>query len=71
MKGIMRVKFIRDFRGRETGEVFYKAGSVVKLDDKIAQDLCKRGIVQLLKDEPESAPAIDRVIPAKKRQAKK
>ncbi len=45
----MKVKFLQDFRGRETNEIFYQAGDVVDIDPV---DLVKRGICELVKEAP-------------------
>lgn len=54
----MKVKFIRDFRGRETNEMYYQAGSIVDLDPL---DLIERGICVEVKPIPvkeEPAPEV-------------
>lgn len=43
-----KVKFLQDFQGRETREVFYKQGQVVELEDHIAQQLLADRRVELL-----------------------
>ena len=45
----MKVKFLQDFRGRETKEVFYQAGDIADIDPV---DLVKRGICELVKEAP-------------------
>lgn len=47
-----KVKFLQDFQGRETREVFYKQGEVVELGDATADLLLKYGRVELVKDAP-------------------
>lgn len=39
----MRVKFLQDFRGRETHEVYYLAGDIADIENA---DLVKRGICE-------------------------
>lgn len=70
----MKVKFIRDFRGRETNEMFYQAGDVVDIDPL---DLIQRGICVEVKPKPvkeEPGPEIEEqratVPPTKKRKSK-
>ncbi len=46
----MRVKFLQDFRGRETHEIYYQAGDIVDIDPV---DLIKRGICEPVKKSPE------------------
>lgn len=43
-----KVKFLQDFQGRETREVFYKQGQEVELDDHIAQQLLADRRVELV-----------------------
>lgn len=51
----MRAEFLRDYRGRLTGERFYQAGSVVDFDGNIVAQLEERGVVVAL-DAPEPTP---------------
>lgn len=39
----MKVKFLVDFRGRETGEVFYRAGDVADIEPLPARQLIGNG----------------------------
>jgi hypothetical protein len=48
----MRVRFLRDFRGVNTGEAFYRAGEEADLDTWAA--LAEEGAVALV-DEPAAA----------------
>jgi hypothetical protein len=45
----MQVKFLQDFQGRETKEVFYRSGQEVDLPDHIAQQLLADRRVELVK----------------------
>lgn len=45
----MKVKFLQDFRGRETHEVFYRAGDVAEIEPR---DLVDRGICEPIPEEP-------------------
>jgi hypothetical protein len=47
----MKIKFLQDFRGRETHEVFYQAGDVADIEPV---DLIKRGICEPVKEAPKS-----------------
>lgn len=49
----MKVKFLQDFRGRETNEIFYQAGDIADIDPV---DLVKRGIC---KEVVEPKPALE------------
>jgi hypothetical protein len=42
----MKVKFLRDFRGKETKERFFKKGQVADLDDQMADVLFRGGIAE-------------------------
>ena len=46
----MKVKFIRDFGGRETGEIFYLAGQVANIEPL---DLIERGICEIVPEPVE------------------
>ncbi len=45
----MKVKFLQDFRGRETHEVFYRAGDVGEIEPR---DLVERVICEPVREEP-------------------
>ena len=45
----MKVKFIRDFRGRETNEMFYETGNIADIEPL---DLVERGIVEIVVPKP-------------------
>jgi len=51
----MKVKFIRDFRGRETREIFYQAGNVADIEplDLIERGICE-AVIEPIKEEPAS-----------------
>lgn len=40
----MKLKFLRDFRGRATNEKFYRAGTVAELDAAAAAALLAEGV---------------------------
>ncbi len=40
---MQKVKFLQDFQGRETREVFYPKDAIVELDDGMAEQLIKDG----------------------------
>ena len=42
----MKVKFLQDFQGRETKEIFYVKGQEVELDSDIAASLLRDGFVE-------------------------
>lgn len=46
---MQKVKFLQDFQGRETKEVFYKAGQVADLSDELIDQLVKDKRVELVK----------------------
>lgn len=50
----MKIKFIVDFRGRETNEQFYQSGQEVDLEDSIANRLVQDGRAEVIetKEEP-------------------
>ena len=55
----MNVRFLRDYRGRLTGERFYLAGQVADIDDGAAQAIIEEGaaVAEPGQAEPvESAP---------------
>lgn len=53
----MKIKFLHDFRGRETGEQYYTAGQVVEIDDQTAARLIADKRAEEVKDEqPEQTP---------------
>ena len=45
----MKAKFLQDFRGRETHEVFYRAGDIADIDP---HNLVERGICEPIPEEP-------------------
>lgn len=47
-----KVKFLQDFQGKETREVFYKQGQEVELPDHVVSQLVKDGRAELVKNEP-------------------
>lgn len=51
----MRVKFLQDFQGVETGEVFYLRGQVINLPDTQAERLLRDERVALMPAEVPSA----------------
>lgn len=54
----MHVRFLRDYRGRITHELFYQAGEVVELPDDAAHALLKEGVAEEAPGKPqESRPA--------------
>jgi hypothetical protein len=53
----MLVKFLNDFRGRETGEVFYCAGEVADVNVEMAERLVNQGRAELLSAELPAAVA--------------
>jgi hypothetical protein len=44
----MKVTFLRDFRGRSTGEAYYTAGTVVDLPDWQAAACLAEGVIQVV-----------------------
>lgn len=42
----MKVKFLRDFQGRATREVFYKKGQEVELDSSAADAVVAEGVAE-------------------------
>ncbi len=52
----MKIKFLVDFRGRETGERYYRAGETVELEDETAQTLVSDGRAELVVKSPISKP---------------
>jgi hypothetical protein len=81
----MKVTFLRDFRGRATGENYYTAGTVVDLPDWQAAACLSEGAVEYVVSVPEvpavtdagagapppPAPVVGARKPATKRAAKK
>ena len=60
----MKIKFLREFGGRETGEIHYPEGFVLNLDDdEIALGLINRSICA--SDEPIPEPKPEPVVKAK------
>lgn len=54
----MKVKFVQDFRGRETGERYFTAGEEWDCEPEQAERLIIDGRAEpVLEPEPESAPA--------------
>lgn len=53
----MKIKFLTDFRGIETHEIFYQYGEVVDFDPETAARLVHDGRAELI--EPEPAPAVE------------
>ncbi len=54
----MRVQFLVDFRGKLTGEIFYRAGETAEFAPATAQALIDEGRAVLVPDvTPEIAPA--------------
>jgi hypothetical protein len=51
----MKVKFKREFGGRETAEIHYPPGHEMEMSDGLANDLARRGIVEIL-DQPQAEP---------------
>jgi hypothetical protein len=49
-----KVKFLQDFQGKETGEVFYKAGQVADLSDYGATLVVKDGRAEFVQEAPAS-----------------
>lgn len=45
------IKFVQDFRGRETNEAFYKSGDEVDLPDGVATRLVNDGRAEFVKVE--------------------
>ena len=43
-----KIKFLQDFQGKETREVFYKEGQEVELDDSLTSVLVKEGRAALV-----------------------
>lgn len=52
----MRVKFLRDFRGRATNEIFYEAGVEVDLSDDQASAVISEGAAEAVKAAPPPKP---------------
>ena len=48
----MKLKFLNDFRGRETGEQFFKAGEVGEFDEPQARALLAGGRAILVDIQP-------------------
>ena len=58
----MRVQFLVDFRGKLTGEIFYRVGETAEFSPATAQALIDEGRAVLV---PEPTPEIAPVQPAK------
>ena len=57
----MRMRFLRGFRGRLTGERFYQAGDEAEIEDTAAQRLIQQGVAEQVQPDPEpEAPALPR-----------
>ena len=56
------VKFLRDFRSRDTGEQFYERGQEAKFNDIAVAGLLAEGAAELVKAQadtpPDSAPVV-------------
>lgn len=52
----MQIKFLVDFRGRETNERYYTAGQLVELDDQTAARLIADKRAESAEPEPEAQP---------------
>lgn len=69
----MRVRFLKDFRGRETGEQFYQIGEEAEIDNP--DNLLLNGWVEKVaerkqpatKPEPESKPEPTKTVSKRKR----
>lgn len=44
-----KIKFLQDFQGKETKEVFYKEGQEVELDENLTSVLVKEGRAEYVK----------------------
>jgi hypothetical protein len=53
----MKIKFLSDFRGRETNEQFYQAGEVVELPLETAERLINDGRAERVEIEEPAKPA--------------
>ncbi len=65
----MLVRFLRDFQGRATNELFYEVGAKVDLDSGIARACIAEGAAEaipLVAREGQAAPAPSANPPAKK-----
>ena len=58
-----KVKFLRDFRGILTGEVYKQAGQTMELPNDAAAKLVKQGVVGLVKAKakPKAAKKVSEV----------
>lgn len=56
----MKIRFLREFGGRETQEIHYSEGHEMEtgypVTDSVAQDLLGRGIVTVIASDPENTP---------------
>ena len=64
-----KVRFLQDFQGKETREVFYKKDQVVEIDDNLVDRLVSDGRAERVterhyggQDSPELKPRADEVI---------
>jgi hypothetical protein len=53
----MKVKFKSDFRGKETGEQYFRAGEIADFDDKTAARLVTDGRAEFEKGGIDEQPA--------------
>ena len=66
----MRIKFLQDYQGVKTGELFFMAGDVVEVDD----DWDVRGLLaegRAVEDTPEPEPEPEPVKPTRRKRAAK
>jgi hypothetical protein len=57
-----KVKFLSDYQGIQSRELFYQAGDEAELQDAGALELASRGVVELLDDlEPDEAWKLEKV----------
>lgn len=52
-----KVKFLREFGGRETGEIHYPEGHEMEMNPALASDLAGRDIVDIVQDKPKKEKA--------------
>ena len=68
---MIKVRFLTDYRGVLTREVFYTAGEVVEFDDVMAEDLLVAGRVERVVTEPTPEPEVVEPKSKPKRKPKK
>ena len=76
---MIEVKFLADYRGLLTGELFHGAGDIVEFDNQAAEKLVEAGRAQYLKEAPKAVDPYaveekvekERPPPKAKRKAKK